>query len=459
MYKRFKFSLSRKDYEDLLQRIKEDNNCLKRLTSQNLRLEPVRNPQQLRKSPNFEVIRDCAKSLFSALRSGFDCNCPESHSANLLLERRNGEHLKENKNKDEILPTLNFRITFAYGYRNSISNSVMWLWKPADVKLIDHAEDSSAGGNSNMTSGPAVTKTAKFAVSKESPKTAKVAPQKATRFAITTQADIRTNSGPSNLNPRTAPGMIHIENFCNTMVHFWPQNCPPGYTFPVLGYLLDKATKRKHCIYPLPGASFRSIPLSQVIRGSGQLTPLKVSDKKYLAVTLASNLLQLCGTPWLARQWNVNDIMFICPPNAPVFYTYPHISIPVTPSKSNPIEEERLPDASLACPNIRDPFTFGLGILLIELCLGKSIEQLRIPSDLNPDGTEHVTTNFRTATRLLDDVYQEAGGRYGDAVRRCIYCEFDQRKANLEDPSFRRAVYEGVVYWLEEDLKDFYYLV
>lgn len=140
-------------------------------------------------------------------------------------------------------------------------------------------------------------------------------------------------------------------------------------------------------------------------------------------------------------------------------YRSVYISIPMrSREKLKSVEEHKSSNTLEACPNIRNEFTFGLGILLIEICLAKTIEQLRIPSDLNPDGTEHVTTNFRTATRSLDEVYQEAGGRYGDAVRRCIYCDFDQRKADLEESSFRRAVYEGVVYWLEEDLKEFHYL-
>lgn len=47
------------------------------------------------------------------------------------------------------------------------------------------------------------------------------------------------------------------------------------------------------------------------------------------------------------------------------------------------------------------------------------------------------------------------GGRYGDAVRRCVNCEFDQKKPSFEVESFREAFYKGAIQPLEEDLADF----
>lgn len=44
---------------------------------------------------------------------------------------------------------------------------------------------------------------------------------------------------------------------------------------------------------------------------------------------------------------------------------------------------------------------------------------------------------------------------YGDAVRCCIHCEFDQRKASLDVEAFRKSFYQGVVQPLEDDWTDF----
>ena len=71
---------------------------------------------------------------------------------------------------------------------------------------------------------------------------------------------------------------------------------------------------------------------------------------------------------------------------------------------------------------------------------------------------DHATMlrNWITATRLMEAVYNEAGTLYGDAVRRCLHCEFDQRNTSLEDDAFRQAVYDGVVATLEDNVKDFF---
>ena len=68
--------------------------------------------------------------------------------------------------------------------------------------------------------------------------------------------------------------------------------------------------------------------------------------------------------------------------------------------------------------------------------------------ELGHNNTPNAVNDSMTATRLIDNVYNKAGIRYG--VRRCSRCEFDQRKLTLED---------GVVIsLLEEDFSDFHRL-
>ena len=45
--------------------------------------------------------------------------------------------------------------------------------------------------------------------------------------------------------------------------------------------------------------------------------------------------------------------------------------------------------------------------------------------------------------------------RYGDAVRRCINCEFDQRHNDLSLSSMKEAVHQGVLSPLLENLHAF----
>ena len=178
-------------------------------------------------------------------------------------------------------------------------------------------------------------------------------------------------------------------------------------------------------------------------------------DRLHLALTLASTVLQLHTTPWLNKRWGKGDILFLRQlggSRSPLI-GQPHISKSfASRAITLPSHKDKAPCS--AGPMIRNKSMFDLGILLIELCFNKSLEELREPEDLD-NGKPNAYTDFSTANRLIQLVYNEAGNRYGDAVRRCIRCEFDQREETFESDGFRQAVYQRVVAPLEDDLRDF----
>lgn len=79
---------------------------------------------------------------------------------------------------------------------------------------------------------------------------------------------------------------------------------------------------------------------------------------------------------------------------------------------------------------------------------------MRTTEDLK-DGLPNILTDFFTAERLQKRVKYDAGTNWADAIRRCIYCEFDQHDTSLENEDFRQAVYQGVVLPLCGDLRYF----
>lgn len=104
---------------------------------------------------------------------------------------------------------------------------------------------------------------------------------------------------------------------------------------------------------------------------------------------------------------------------------------------------------------MRNSTLYALGVLLIELCLGKALEDLKQADEKTADGSIDRMLDLVAIDRLVEDTYQEGGKRFGDAVRRCIRCDFDRRSSSLEDDDFRQAVYQGVVTLLQDDLKTF----
>ena len=177
-------------------------------------------------------------------------------------------------------------------------------------------------------------------------------------------------------------------------------------------------------------------------------------DRLRLAVTLASSVLQLHETPWLQENWGKDNIFFIRRSDE-IIYHDPFVSQHF--HQSGNVVSSAVPSSMSRI--IRNQTLYALGVSLIELWYGKPLHELHLPED-GPldtgDARVDLMTEWNIADRLVDELYSEAGGKYSDAVRRCIRCDFDRRASSLEDSAFQRAVYQGVVSQLKENF-DFLY--
>lgn len=183
---------------------------------------------------------------------------------------------------------------------------------------------------------------------------------------------------------------------------------------------------------------------------AGQKGRLRARGRRRIALIASWNLLELYSTPWLQDQIYWKKIGLIQGDDGSVI-DLPFISKDIVPSVGPSGQPLRADPVSLAC--IRNEWVYALGIFLIEWCLGKSILQLQEPGDEIPGGMLPFLTEYRTATRLIEVVEDQAGVRYGAAVRRCIRCDFDERVYDLDDEAFCQAFYKGVVACLEDDVR------
>jgi hypothetical protein len=173
-------------------------------------------------------------------------------------------------------------------------------------------------------------------------------------------------------------------------------------------------------------------------------------DRIRLAVTLASSVLQLHETPWLEDNWGKDNIFFIKRSEGKG-YSDPFVSqcfdqASPAPSTASPASK---------CRFIRNQTLFALGVSLIELWYGKPLDKLHKPEDgeMTGDARNDVMIKWNTADRLVEEeLANDAGERYCDAVRRCIRCDFNRRGSSLVDAEFQMAVYHGVVSQLKEML-------
>jgi len=239
--------------------------------------------------------------------------------------------------------------------------------------------------------------------------------------------------------------MLRIENLCSAFKDYTGID-------PCLGFLADEKRMR-YSIYPVPKSVHQRPPavisLYKRLINNPQSRNLKLTRKERLrlAMVLASSVLQFWNTPWMDEKWDKNDIVFLEGATGP-FVSRSFIPPGIIPAQSIDSPANKI-------PIIRNETIFALGVILIELCLGQALEDMRNVEDLGDDGAPNSLTDYMTARRLVDEVYDEGGGRYGDAVRRCIHCEFDQRNVSLEVEAFRRSFFQGVIQPLEDDWIDF----
>ena len=229
-----------------------------------------------------------------------------------------------------------------------------------------------------------------------------------------------------------------------------------------IGYLHEEGySEYKHHVYLTDakvGSKFRTISLDQLLDSAEQgplQSLLSRRQRLNIATILASSVLQLDKTSWLKSQWKSSDIYFHYRDEDAVLtsrptFPPPHVACRLSDSNSEPNHAPKSPLSR--AQQARSETLLTLGLALVELCFGRTLEKMQIPEDVDQNET---LTRLKTATRKRDEVYNESGGHYGDVVRRCLDCPFDVRDASLDDEKFEQAVFDYVVTPLIEDVEVF----
>ncbi|RYP46644.1 hypothetical protein DL768_007189 [Monosporascus sp. mg162] len=425
-YKRLEFSIRKSDYDDLMATLRRANSSLHRLTTQSLSLENSRNFCKLddQAIKNFKAIHDRAQGFHSALCSSWKCPCHADHSVSLRLESRiDDAQSDKDASEDEESMRNSFHVVFRYSHGGTVKSCGStaavkpWAWEEADVRITiesqSHIDTVSAARS--------------FSCGKR------------VHFASQAEDAVKAALKPT-------PNLQPIQDLCAAISTLrTPQRdvC--------LSLLANEYAKQKYgiLIYPSKEPPINTDAWSiSTLRSVLEDSEFARRDRLRLAVTLSSSVLQLHETPWLGENWGKDGILFI-KRSEKTAYHHPFVS--------HGIERGSQRSSTITPPwmrrIIRNQTLYALGLSLIELWYGKPMSHLHKPED-GPLGDP--ITEFNTADRLVDELYNEAGGKYSDAVRRCIRCDFDCRANSLEDIAFQRAVYEGVVAQLKENF-DFLY--
>ena len=182
-------------------------------------------------------------------------------------------------------------------------------------------------------------------------------------------------------------------------------------------------------------------------------------DRLYIAMTLASSVLQLDGTDWLSKRWRSKDILFLPLEDQGTMtwridFSNPYIAWQGV-SRNRVIGTQAESDVPSAIRHIRHDYLFALGCTLTELSLNQRLYDMRTPDDVEP---VEAMTDFNTAMRLVDAVYAESGTKWGDVVLRCLTCPFNLRNLRdltIDNEEFQEAIYNDVLTPLRQDLENF----
>ena len=473
--------LSKKEHEALLFRMEKDNRNLKNLTRDSLDLEPMRTSRRKGQDP-FHRIRDCARSLHSALRMGLSCTCT-SHSADLKLEIRDCDD------------TPSFRVLFPTT-SSLLAHDESSAWQEAEFRPLDNGERQplrqrpknvdSALCAGEFLLGPKVSRThmailsptmrfgigvpALAAGNTPLPSRSKYTALKNKVGWVSTissrrdrgRMDVRASGSvvssdlPAAISLQAIDNtLMEITNLCQALnqTHIAEQNevclgrLHDGSQFlgvyvnqPYASSLCNKATSLHDILRHDPTITQQD-PRPHTIQGNNLGVSMTKKQRLRTAVTLASSTLQLQTTDWLNSKWGKEDILFhhdyMEQPYISKIFREAHVGDQV-PGNTNDITY---------CGPIRNESIFNLGVLLLELSYGKPLDHFKSPDD------PPVFTDFVIARRLIEDLAEEESSGYVDAARACIFCDFGTKVKipSLDDKAFRQAVYQDVVLPLEDE--------
>lgn len=467
-FQKSKFAMTRKGFDDLMDRLRLNNDTLDRLINQSNELEPSRQERRRRKEAHFfKHVQQCATAMIDAVSTALSCTCPETHTLSLSLSSR-GSRTKAGKViRDE--KDVDFPVIISHDVKNLlVKGKSALLWSEINFRLAVQEDEETSVTVQSLKSITTKAKHGTFrsvSFSGFMSTTSGRSSQSYTSIQITKPKIQHTDSDQTTLCSQTSildsqansltvssTASQQILDLCQTL-----RSIDTTKANDCLGILAAQDTSFQVLPSTLPHdiLDFETcfISLRTVLcQKHSDMPDFFRADKLRIAVAVASSVLQFYGSKWLENDWSANGVYFVRR-KARDLFEQAFVSKALLAKDALNCEAKATP-----MPFIRNATLFSLGILLIELCLGRIIEQLQLPEDLLLGEVTPVTmANYSTAQRLLQSgqLSKEASLRYQSAVNRCIYCNFDQESTSLENDQFRQAVYDGVVAPLEQDLMAF----
>jgi hypothetical protein len=223
-----------------------------------------------------------------------------------------------------------------------------------------------------------------------------------------------------------------------------------------LGFVLvPDGTKRVH-LKSIAGARItEEATLVNLLPPNKPPAHLKLSRRKRLEIAVAAawTTLLLCDTPWLTRTWDKHGLCFLLENVSTAGLPLADRCVSMTQGCAWGSLPATNIGTNLRNKLIRNETMFALGILLIELGLNQSFEECKRTRNMDTTAT-NVVDDYDVADDLIEEVFDEVGELYGNAVQRCIRFAFPGRDTtkNFGHEPFRKDFHKLVVAPIEATL-------
>ncbi|KAL7951913.1 hypothetical protein V8C42DRAFT_305599 [Trichoderma barbatum] len=437
------FTLNKKDYIDIVSRIKRGNLALSELASRNRGLEPSRRKRS--QTRLIKLIRGLSNGIFQAIRKATICACVASHRVCLELAARDA-FLTPSDADDDVARSFNFHVAFDTD-GNMGGNSMDESFRCVAGQLLDCWRHicfrlGSFGSSRALAIPPSLTAT--ISEPPTPPRSPRFVSWHRSNKSLKEAAIVVEEAEAQTATPPPAVSSQRVTDLCHLLTG---NNKQPAVD--CLGYVAS--IDRTFGIYPppLPLDRCATLTLREILEGE-RLRDARFDypEKLKVAHAIAVNTLHLYSTPWVEESLTLDNVIFFLRSSGEEASNFDAVILDrpfVTKDLFTRHNKQR------ASPNTSRPINvavFSLGALLIQVMIGKTEGALDMAGEMDV-GT--ILSKRDTGKRLFDRVLESGGDNYKTAVEWC----FDSvlRVAGLRNEDCCQQFFQEVVSRLEEDVQ------
>lgn len=414
--------MSKKTIKALLEELDKCNKQLERLTKNSEKIETYHKATKPSYATRLRKLQRYAKTLHESLTVCWSCSCRASHKTSLQLEPRGSVFAARTQKRTQSLK-ISFNVSFSTIAPEG--SGVPWQFQAAEI-CVEDEEDMC------------------------------LTPMASPRLSLTKSVSFGSLPPYAVHDPAGSPLPSHeeVKDLCASILQLRDRAS-------TIGFSLDNENKLRGAY--LIDASEAYVPTTESVSlenllehpplVNGRRSKLSMKERYSLALTLASSVLYLNSTPWLASEWTARDILFHRTSDSlrPIDMERPYLS-PIVDEYRKGVSNS--PNAGVS----NNKVLIALAVSLLELYFGTTVEKYRA-LELEGDVADPSTNQdpLKLCMLAYTWMYNESGNlsaAFRNAVRHCIH-GFGEHDASLQDADFLQAAVENIVLPLQEEFHHF----